>query len=237
MPQLGVNIDHIATLRQARREFDPDPIAAARICERSGADSIVCHLREDQRHIQRSDVLALRRTVKTRLNLEMAMNDTVIAVAASILPDQCTIVPERRQELTTEGGLDVIKHFQRVRTVSAFLQKKGVEVSLFINPDPQQISRTLDAGVRMIELHTGTYAAAKSKTAVTRELKRLIAMTQYAQDLGLIVNAGHGLKYHNTRPIARIPGMAELNIGHSIISRAVMIGLSQAVKEMKILVR
>jgi len=161
----------------------------------------------------------------------------VIAVAALVHPDQCTIVPERRQELTTEGGLDVVKHFKQVRTVSAFLQKKGVEVSLFINPDPQQITRTLDAGVRMIELHTGTYAAAKNRAAATRELKRLIAMTRYAQDLGLIVNAGHGLNYHNTRPVARIPGMAELNIGHSIISQAVFIGLGQAVKEMKHLVR
>ena len=237
MAKLGVNIDHIATLRQARREFDPDPIAAARICEQAGAESIVCHLREDGRHIQERDVRLLRKTVRTRLNLEMALNENVVAIACDVQPDQATIVPERRHELTTEGGLDVIKHFKRIKAVTAVLKKKGITVSLFINPVTEQINSSLDAGVAMIELHTGEYACAKTKVAIQREKARLQQMTQYARKQGLIVNAGHGLKYHNTRTIARIPGMAELNIGHSIISRAVFVGLGQAVKEMVKIVR
>lgn len=237
MPRLGVNIDHVATLRQQRREEEPDLITAAKICESAGADSIVCHLREDRRHIQDRDVKTLRRTVRTRLNLEMAMHDEIIAIAGRIRPDEATIVPERRQELTTEGGLDVKKHFRRVCEVSRFLQKRGIAVSLFINPDPHQIQKAAESGVKMVELHTGRYAEAKTKAATRRELDRLIRMTTLAKAQGLIVNAGHGLKYHNTRPVAHIPGMEELNIGHSIISRAIFVGLKQAVQEMKNLVR
>jgi len=237
MPKLGVNIDHVATLRQQRREGEPDPITAAKICESAGADSIVCHLREDRRHIQDRDVKTLRQTVRTRLNLEMAMHDEIIAIAGRVRPDEATIVPERRQELTTEGGLDVQKHFRHVRDVSHFLQKHGISVSLFINPDSRQIQKAAESGVKMVELHTGRYAKAKTPAATRRELDRLIRMTAFARAQGLIVNAGHGLKYHNTRPIARIPGMEELNIGHSIISRAVFVGLKQAVQEMKSIVR
>jgi pyridoxine 5-phosphate synthase len=237
MSKLGVNIDHIATVRQARREFDPDPIEAARICEAAGAQSIVCHLREDQRHIQKRDVERLRKTIRTRLNLEMALDEKIVAIAGQIRPDQATIVPERRQELTTEGGLDVVKHFRRVREATEFLHRKGIVVSLFINPDPIQINRSAEAGISMIEFHTGQYAAAKNSQSIKKELKRLQAMTRYAQNLGLIVNAGHGLKYHNTRAIALIPGIEELNIGHSIISRAVFVGLANAVKEMLKIVR
>jgi len=232
MAQLGVNIDHVATLRQARREFEPDPIKAAQICEKAGAHSIVCHLREDQRHINLADVKKLRQIVKTRLNLEMSLNAHIVSLAKGIGPDQATIVPERRQEVTTEGGLDVIKHFTRVKRVVRELQNKGIEVSLFINPDKRQIQKSHQAGVSMIELHTGQYALAKSSPKRQQELTRLQQATQYGQALGLIVNAGHGLKYDNTRAVARIKGMAELNIGHSIISQSIFIGLEKAVKEM-----
>jgi len=236
MSLLGVNIDHIATLRQQRREFDPDPIAAARVCEAAGADSIVCHLREDRRHIQDHDVRALRKTVKT-LNLEMALSDEIIAIAGQIRPDQVTLVPEKRQELTTEGGLDVAKHFKRVRTAADYFRKRKIEVSLFINPDIRQIKKSFEAGVLIIELHTGKYAEVRTHAEALQEFKRLYDMTVYASALGMTVNAGHGLKYHNTRAVARIPGMHELNIGHSIICRAVFTGLGPAVKEMKKIVR
>jgi len=237
MPKLGVNVDHVATLRQARREFDPDPIAAATICERAGADSIVAHLREDRRHINEGDICRLRKVITTRLNLEMSLNQEIVQIAASIKPDEATLVPEKRSEITTEGGLDVIRHFIRVKKTVALLQNRSITVSLFIDPIKKQIKMARESGATVIELHTGRYDHVRTKTAQIQELKKIKNMTQYAQGLGLTVNAGHGLKYHNTKAIARIPGIGELNIGHSIISRAVFIGLERAVREMKKLVK
>ncbi len=232
MPKLGVNVDHVATLRQARREFDPDPIAAAKICEKAGADSIVAHLREDRRHINDHDIRQLRKIIKTRLNLEMSVNESIIRIAKRIRPDEATLVPEKRAEITTEGGLDVIRHFNRTAKAVEALQKSKIAVSLFIDPVKNQIKKAQESGATIIELHTGRYDLVQTKIAQKQELKKIKDMTQYAQSLGLIVSAGHGLKYHNTKPIARIPGMEELNIGHSIISRAVFVGLESAVKEM-----
>lgn len=232
MAKLGVNIDHVATLRQARREFDPDPILAAQICERAGADSIVAHLREDRRHINESDIRRLRKVVKTRLNLEMSLNEEIVRIALSVKPHQATLVPEKRAELTTEGGLDVDRHFGRIQKAVQKLQKAGIEVSLFIDPVKKQIVRSKDAGVSIIELHTGRYACVKTAFARRRELDQIKQMTAFASRIGLTVNAGHGLKYHNVEAIARIPGIEELNIGHSIISHAVFVGLEQAVREM-----
>lgn len=237
MPKLGVNIDHIATLRQARREFDPDPILAARICEKAGCDSIVAHLREDRRHIHDRDIRLLRKEVKIRFNLEMSLSKEIVLIAAKIKPDQATLVPERRQEITTEGGLDVTRHFQNIKKTARFLKDHGIEVSLFIDPVREQILQAKESGVSMIELHTGQYAQARQKSVLERELKKLKMMTRIARDLGLVVNAGHGLKYHNTKAVARIDGMEELNIGHSIVSRAVFKGLEAAVKEMMEIVR
>jgi len=233
MPKLGVNIDHIATLRQARRESDPDPVAAAAACEKAGADSIVAHLREDRRHINDTDVRKLRKSITTRLNLEMSLAREIVEIAASVKPDEATLVPEKREEITTEGGLDVIRHFTRIKRAVATLSKKGIKVSLFIDPAKDQLTKALETGAKIVELHTGEFDRARTKTARERELRKLEAMARYAQGLGLIVNAGHGLKYHNTGAIARIPGINELNIGHSIIARSVFVGLEQAVKEMK----
>src|SRR3989338_6128474 len=233
MPKLGVNIDHIATLRQARGETDPDPVAAARICEKAGADSIVVHLREDRRHIQERDVRKLRATVTRRLNLEMSLNPQIVKIAAAIRPDEATLVPEKRAELTTEGGLDVVRHFSRINRTVALLHKKDIRVSLFIDPVKAQIKKANETGARIIELHTGRYDHARDKRSKSAELKNLRDMTRYARGLGITVNAGHGLKYHNTRAVAGIPGIRELNIGHSIISRAAFVGLDKAVREMK----
>ncbi len=232
MPLLGVNIDHVATLRQARREFEPDPVLAAWICEQAGADSIVAHLREDRRHINESDIRRLKRSVRTRFNLEMSLNPEILEIACRIKPDQATFVPEKRQEITTEGGLDVVRHFSRIQKAVRQLHQKNIEVSLFIHADKRMIDKTHQAGVNIIELHTGSYDQAKSKSSRLRELRKLTDMTHYARQLGLTVNAGHGLKYNNTAAVARIRGMHELNIGHSIVSRAVLIGLDKAVREM-----
>ncbi len=232
MPKLGVNIDHIATLRQARGEFNPDPLHAARLCEKAGAHSIVAHLREDRRHINEKDVWALRQIIKTRLNLEMSLNEKIVKIACTIKPDQATLVPEKREELTTEGGLDIQKHFARIKKTIHLLEAKNIKVSLFIDPIKKQIEKAKEMGAQEIELHTGQYDLAKTKNQQTKELKRLKEMTQFARQLGLRVNAGHGLKYHNTKAVARIPGIEELNIGHAIIARAVFVGLEQAVKEM-----
>jgi pyridoxine 5-phosphate synthase len=236
MPKLGVNIDHVATLRQARREFDPDPIAAAITCEQAGADSIVAHLREDRRHINEHDIRQLREIITTRFNLEMSLNREIVDIAASIQPDDATLVPEKRAEITTEGGLDVVRHFSRVKKTVTILQKRDITVSIFIDPVKKQIQKARESGATVIELHTGRYDRAKTKISQSQELKKIKSMTQYAINLGLAVNAGHGLKYHNTKAIARIHGIKELNIGHSIISRAVFVGLESAVKEMKRLV-
>ncbi|MCB9757698.1 MAG: pyridoxine 5'-phosphate synthase [Candidatus Omnitrophica bacterium] len=232
MLKLGVNIDHVATLRQARGISYPDPITAARICEQAGADSIVCHLREDRRHIQDRDVLALRKTITTRLNLEMSLNPEIIKITEKIKPDIATIVPERRQEITTEGGLDIVKHFKKISRTVHTLQGKGIAVSLFIAPIKQHIEQACKSGATIIELHTGAYAEAKSPLTQTKELKKILTATQYAHALGLKVSAGHGLHYNNTAAITQINGLEELNIGHSIISEAVFIGLENAVKNM-----
>jgi len=237
MVKLGVNIDHIATLRQARGEFDPDPVLASRLCEQAGAHSIVAHLREDRRHIQDRDIVLLRKAVKTRFNLEMSLDAGIVKVALAVKPDQATLVPERRQELTTEGGLDVVRQLKRIKKVSHVLKESGIEVSLFIAPDKKQIDAALFIGVKTIELHTGPYARAFAGRLAVDEFAQIKQMTQYAHRLGMKVNAGHGLNYENTYAIARIKGMGELNIGHAIISRAVFVGLKQAVHEMLAIIK
>ncbi len=237
MPLLGVNIDHVATIRQARREFDPDPVKAALICQNAGADSIVAHLREDRRHIHDNDVIRLRKELSIRFNLEMSIAPSIVEIACRLKPVQATLVPERRQELTTEGGLDVVGQYKRLKTACARMQDRGIELSLFIAPDKAQVDKTVELGVGVIEFHTGCYAMAKTKAAMQKELKKLTVMTAYARACGLIVNSGHGLKYDNARAIAMIPGMHELNIGHSIISYAVFAGLDRAVREMHKIVR
>ena len=237
MAKLGVNIDHVATLREARKISYPDPVEAAKICEGAGCDSIVCHLREDRRHIKDDDVRRLRKAVKTRLNLEMSVAKDIVDIACDIKPDQATLVPEKRKELTTEGGLNVIKCFKQVAAIIKIFDKNGIATSLFINPSKIQIDASKRAGCGIIELHTGEYANAKTAMAKARELEKIERMTEYALSLGLEVNAGHGLNYNNTKEIAGIEGINELNIGHSIISRAVLVGMRQAVEEMIGLIR
>jgi pyridoxine 5-phosphate synthase len=236
MPLLGVNIDHVATVRQARREFAPDTVAAALLCEQAGAHSIVAHLREDRRHIQDQDVIRLKRALKIRFNLEMSAALAIVKIACHVRPDQATLVPERRQELTTEGGLDVARHFKKLKTVCSRLQDRGIEVSLFVDPVREQLDRSREIA-SVVELHTGRYAGARTVSARKRELRILRDMTIYGRGLGLTVNAGHGLNYDNTRVVAMIPGMHELNIGHSIVARALAVGMIKAVKEMKELAR
>lgn len=236
MPRLGVNIDHVATLRQVRRAAEPEPVFAALICEASGADGIVAHLREDRRHIQDCDVFILRKVIKTKLNLEMSIAQEIVKIACKVRPDQATLVPEKRQELTTEGGLDVAANFKRIKMAIEKLQDYGIEVSLFIDPDKKQIEASEKIGVGMIELHTGRYADAKSPKEEDRYFKELQTAAVLALDKGLIVNAGHGLNYYNAAKVAKIKGIEELNIGYSIICRAVLVGLSRAVKEMKELI-
>ena len=236
MPTLGVNIDHIATIRQARRTVEPDPVAAAVLAELAGADGITVHLREDRRHMQDRDVRLLRQTVRTHLNLEMAATDEMVAIALDIKPDYVTLVPERREEVTTEGGLDVAGQVDRMKTVVSTLQGADIPVSLFIDAAADQIEASAQVGAQFIELHTGPYAEAKQESDRAQELNILAQGTAQALALGLRVNAGHGLTYWNTTPVARIPGMEELNIGHSIISRAVLVGLERAVREMKALI-
>jgi len=237
MVKLGVNIDHIATLRQARREFDPDPVLAAQLCERMGCDSIVAHLREDRRHIQDRDIVLLRKTIKTRFNLEMSLNAGIVKVALAVKPDQATLVPERREEITTEGGLDVVRHQARVKKVSHALLGRGIDVSVFIAPVKKQIDAASSIGIKTIELHTGAFAKAFADRLAVEEFAQIKSMTQYARSLGMIVNAGHGLNYDNSYRIARIKGMHELNIGHAIMSRAVFVGLKQAVREMMAIIK
>ena len=233
MPRLGVNIDHVATLRQARGGREPDPVWAAVLAELGGADGITVHLREDRRHIQDRDLTLLRQTVRTRLNLEMSVDPEVVAVAVATRPDQVTLVPERRAELTTEGGLDVVGQFDRVAAAVARCREAGLEVSLFIDPDPAQVRASARAGADAVELHTGRYADAGSPEGRQAELGALREAGLAAADSGMTLHAGHGLTYANVPPVARIDGMAELNIGHSIISRAVMVGMESAVREMK----
>lgn len=233
MPTLGVNIDHIATIRQARRTVEPDPIAAAVLAELAGADGITAHLREDRRHIQDRDIRLLRQTVRTHLNLEMAPTDEMVAIALDVKPDYVTLVPERREEVTTEGGLDIVGQLDRIQAVVTQLQSAGIPVSLFIDADSAQIEASAKVKAKFIELHTGTYAEAKEEVAQKRELEILQNGTAMAIALGLRVNAGHGLTYWNVYPVACIPGMEELNIGHTIISRAALVGMERAVQDMK----
>lgn len=237
MLTLGVNIDHVATLRQARRTVEPDPVAAAVLAELGGADGITTHLREDRRHIQERDVRLLRQTVRTHLNLEMAPTEEMIAIALDIKPDYVTLVPERREEITTEGGIDIVNNLERFKKVVDRLQSAGIPVSWFIDPDPAQIEAAAKTKAQFIELHTGRYAEAKDEATRLKELKLLQEGTKMARDLGLRVNAGHGLTYWNVYPVACIEGIEELNIGHSIISRAVLVGLERAVREMKLAMR
>lgn len=233
MPTLGVNIDHVATIRQARRTVEPDPVAAAVLVELAGADGITVHLREDRRHIQDRDVTLLRQTVRTHLNLEMAATNEMVAIALNLRPDYVTLVPERREEVTTEGGLDIAGQKDRMLEVVSQLQGAGIPVSLFIDADPAQIGASAAVGAQLIELHTGRYADASDDSARAQELAHLAAGCEQAIAAGLRVNAGHGLTYWNVYPIAQLPGMEELNIGHSIISRAVLVGLDRAVREMQ----
>lgn len=232
MPKLGVNIDHVATVRQARRTFEPDPVAAAALATLAGAEVITVHLREDRRHIQDRDVALLKRTVFTKLNLEMACSREIVSIAERTRPEQATLVPEKRAELTTEGGLDVVKGGRTVAETVRRLKHKGIIASLFIAPDAAQIRASLDVGADTVELHTGPYANARTRRAVERELKRLSAAADEARRLGLAVNAGHGLNYANVRDLLQTMPVEELHIGHSIISRAVLVGIERAVREM-----
>ncbi|MBD1808257.1 pyridoxine 5'-phosphate synthase [Microcoleus sp. FACHB-SPT15] len=233
MLTLGVNIDHIATIRQARRTVEPDPVAAAVLAELAGADGITVHLREDRRHIQDRDVRLLRQTVRTHLNLEMAPTDEMVAIALDIKPDYVTLVPEKREEVTTEGGLDVASQSQRLSEMVTKLQEADIPVSLFIDADLAQIDAAAQMNAKFIELHTGSYAEATDEASREKELAILAKGCEYAIASGIRVNAGHGLTYWNVYPVACLEGMEELNIGHSIISRSVLVGLERAVREMK----
>ena len=229
---LGVNVDHVATLRQVRGTAYPDPMHAALIAEQSGADSITIHLREDRRHIQDRDVRVMREALKTRMNLEMACTDAMIAIAEHIKPQDCCLVPEKRAELTTEGGLDVIANFDHLKQSCQRLAAAGVRVSIFIDADTKQLDAAAKLGAPVVELHTGAYADAHG-AAQARELGRLQQAASHAVALGLVVNAGHGLHYHNVQAIAAIPQIVELNIGHAIVARALLDGMADAVREMK----
>lgn len=230
---LGVNIDHVATLRQARHTRYPDPIEAVYASENGGADGITVHLREDRRHIQERDVELIQQILLTRLNLEMAVTHDMVKYAEKIRPAHCCFVPEKRAELTTEGGLNVIADEAHIRDACERLAAAGIEVSLFIDPDPKQIEAAIRCKAPVIELHTGQYADAKTPEEAQAELHRIISAAQFANEAGLIVNAGHGLNYQNTQAIARIPEINELNIGHGIVARAIFMGLENAVREMK----
>jgi pyridoxine 5-phosphate synthase len=234
---LGVNIDHIATLRQARGTRYPDPVQAAIEAEQAGADSITIHLREDRRHIQDRDVTLLHDILQTKMNLEMAVTEEMLDIATGLKPADCCLVPERREELTTEGGLDVAGQMPRMKDACERLAGAGITVSLFIDPDNQQIEAAADCGTPVVELHTGRYAEAQTEKARQHELNIISKAARHAHDLGLQVNAGHGLHYHNTEAIAAIPQLVELNIGHAIIARSLFTGLKQAVSEMKQLMR
>lgn len=236
MARLGVNIDHVATVRQARRTVEPDPVWAAALAELGGADAITVHLREDRRHIQDRDLHLLKQTVQVKLNLEMAAEEEITQIALDVRPDQCTLVPEKREEVTTEGGLDVIRNRNRVALCVEQLLAAGMEVSLFIDADLDQIAAARDLGAQAVELHTGRYAEARTATEQKEELRTLIAAGNAALQHGLLLHMGHGLTYRNVLPIARIQGVGELNIGHSIVARAVMVGFERAVREMKELI-
>lgn len=235
MPDLGINIDHVATVRQARRTYEPDPVWAAALAELGGADGITLHLREDRRHISDRDLRVLRDTVTVKLNLEMACEEEVVRIACEAKPDQATLVPEHRQEITTEGGLDVAGRRDRVADVVARLREAGIGVSLFLDPDERQIETAAELAADAVELHTGQYALAKPGTEQGKQLVALARAGALVRRLGMTLHAGHGLTYRNVRPVVAIEGMHELNIGHSIVARAIMVGFQQAVREMKAL--
>jgi pyridoxine 5-phosphate synthase len=230
--KLGVNIDHVATLRQARRAPYPDPLYAALVAEQSGADSITLHLREDRRHIQDHDVQRMRAALQTRMNLEMAATDEMIAIAREVRPQDVCLVPEKRTEVTTEGGLDVAGQRSRLRDCCAALREAGMRVSMFIDPDPAQIEAAHEIGAPVVELHTGAYAEASGEHQA-KEFMRLVTGARHGSQVGLTVHAGHGLQYHNVQPVAAIPEIVELNIGHAIVARAVFDGMATAVGEMR----
>ena len=231
---LGINIDHVATLRQARRARYPDPVHAALAAEMAGADLITLHLREDRRHIQIHDVRTLKEMVKTRMNLEMAVTDEMLDIARHVRPPDCCLVPEKRQEITTEGGLDAASQVQRLKEAVSILVGTGIRVALFIDPDPRQIEAAVQIGAPVVELHTGAYADSSGSQQAT-ELQRLLAAAKLASSMGLEVHAGHGLNYHNVLPVAAIPEIVELNIGHAIVARAVFDGMAAAVRDMRAL--
>ncbi len=234
---LGVNIDHIATLRNARGTKYPNPVHAADVAERAGADGITIHLREDRRHIKDYDVYLLKETINTRMNLEMAVTNEMLAISAKVLPEFCCLVPEKREELTTEGGLDVAGNLSKMKAACTQLSEQNTLASLFIDADKVQIEAAFETGAPYIEIHTGQYAEAKNEGEAEIELAKLISGIEYAHKLGLKVNAGHGLHYHNVKPIAAIPQLIELNIGHSIIARAAFDGLDKAVRDMRLLMQ
>ena len=236
-PRLGVNVDHVATLRQARRAAYPDPVAAALLAELAGADQITIHLREDRRHIQDRDLQVMRRTVTTRLNLEMAATAEMVKIAHELRPDQVTLVPERREELTTEGGLDVVRGRDAVSRVVKTLRDADVLVSLFVDPDPDQVKAAVRVEAQAVEIHTGRYCDARLAADRRRELSRVVDAAKAASKLGLQVAAGHGLHYQNVQPVVAIREIEELNIGHAIVARAVLVGMERAVREMKEILR
>ena len=237
MPHLAINIDHVATIRQAREITQPDPVFAAGICELAGAEGIVVHLREDRRHIQDRDILLLRQTIKTKMNLEMAAVKEIINIALDIKPDMITLVPEKRKELTTEGGLDVIKNEKKLAKTIGRMKKAAIPVSIFIDPDAAQIEAAADIGATFVELHTGRYCDASTEQEREKEFRLIEQSAELAFESGLRVNAGHGLDYLTTARIAALPTIEELSIGHAVISRAIFVGLDQAVREMMAIVR
>ncbi len=237
MAKLGVNVDHVATVRQARGINEPDPVTAAALAELAGAEGITVHLREDRRHIQDRDVEILRQTVKTRLNLEMAATDEMVGIALKVQPDMVTLVPEKREELTTEGGLDVVRYRPILKKHIDLLRQGGLVVSLFVDPDIEQIKMAHRLGVEYVEIHTGTYCEARRSEDRKAELAKIGTAIRAGRKLGLGINAGHGLNYQNVQAVVALGGIEEYNIGHSIISRAVLVGLERAVREMAALVR
>jgi len=236
MPNLGVNIDHIATLREVRRGVEPEPVLAALICQAAGADSVVVHLREDRRHIKERDLYLLKEVVRVKLNLEMATASEIVNIASEVKPQQATLVPEKRQELTTEGGLDVRGNLKKVQRVLRRLESCGIEVSLFIDPDKDQIDASKKIGAKIIELHTGRYAEAGDEKECQKYFREIKQAARYARGRGFVVNAGHGLNYYNVTPVARIKEIEELNIGYSIVCRSVITGLEEAIRQMKKLI-
>jgi len=237
MPFLAINVDHVATIRQARGGQEPDPVLAASLCELAGADGIVVHLREDRRHIQDRDVRLLRQTVKTKLNLEMANVPEIVDIAVEVVPDMVTLVPEKRKELTTEGGLDVLANAKKLTKTIDKMRKAGIPVSLFVDADAAQVQAALDVGATFVELHTGRYCEARTMEEQEQQFRLIEQTAELAYESGLRVNAGHGLDYRNTHPIAALPYIEELSIGHAVISRAVLVGLENAVREMLTIVR